>query len=205
MIFLNILQEVYMFKRIIFLFLCSFLLYMSSFLVLKSSASSYQVVYLELGCGDDILEIEDCVIISGVVDTNCIGEYDVYYFYDEDFDIMLTYDVRERVPGIYGYLGIHRTHDQQVVLVSDTNDRILNKFESLPMGVSKVRLHFPKRLLVPDTYVIRLDLASRLAIQFVCDSQPTCLKFELNDYTTKRGNRRRGYFSTIIDWEIMNS
>ena len=69
-----------MFKRIIFLFLCSFLLYISGFLVLKSHASSYQVIYIEAGCDDDILEIEDCVIISGSVDLMQVGEYDVYYF-----------------------------------------------------------------------------------------------------------------------------
>ena len=123
---------------------------------------------------------------------------------DEEFDMVLTYDVREKVPGVYGFLSITRLKEQQCALISDTNDIMHNKFDSLPMGLSKVRLHFPKRMFAPGRYASILNLASDFSMgSRTFDSARYNLRFELNDYTTRRGNNRPGFFSTLIDWEIV--
>ena len=123
---------------------------------------------------------------------------------DEDFDIILTYDVREKIPGLYGYLALVRANTQELVIVSDTHDVAYSKLEALPLGISKVRLHFPKRLLGVGTYVINTSLVSQFNVSGnQIDGIRPKLQFEINDYRTNRGNNRQGYFSTIIDWEIM--
>lgn len=122
---------------------------------------------------------------------------------DEDFWIEFTFNAREKVPGVYGYLSFTRVKDREIVFVSDTNDFELNKMESLPLGVSKVRLHFPKRVFAAGAYIVRVTLNSRFTPKWIFDESNPCLKFELNDYRTRRGNRREGNYSTIVDWEFV--
>ena len=123
---------------------------------------------------------------------------------DEDFYVELTIHVKEKVPGIYGYFAIDRKKDRVRVFQSDSNDVVNNKFESLPIGTSKVRLHIPKRLIAAGGYVISCSLSSRFNISgHVADWVYPCVGFELNDYFTSRGNNRHGFFSTLIDWEFV--
>ena len=87
---------------------------------------------------------------------------------------------------------------------SDTHDIGHNKMELLPLGVSKVRLCFPRRLLAPGEYTIEINMSSRFSTQQITfDRVKYCVKFDLNDYSTIRGNSRQGFFSTIIDWKIV--
>jgi len=123
---------------------------------------------------------------------------------DEDFYIELTYNVQERIPGMYGVLYVVRTKDQIRTIMSDTHDIGYNKIESLPLGVSKVRLCFPRRLLAPGEYTVEINMSSRFSTQQITfDRVKYCVKFDLNDYSTIRGNSRQGFFSTIIDWEFV--
>ena len=93
--------------------------------------------------------------------------------------------------------------DGTEVLVSDSNDVIYNKLETLPIGESKVRLHFPKRLLAPGTYLAGVNINSNFdAGGLYLQSLMPFLKFETHDFTTERGDQRNGFFSTIIDWEF---
>ena len=123
---------------------------------------------------------------------------------DEDFDIMLTYDVREKIPGIYAVIAFKQAKDQVMVFVSDTNDVIANKFESLPIGISKLRFHVPQRLLAAGNYLVQVNVSSQLGTLWkLHELIYPCLQFDINDYLTRRGNRRPGFFSTLIDWEIV--
>lgn len=134
---------------------------------------------------------------------NAIGEPSASLSCDEDFYIEITYNVREKVPGLYGYLAIERKSDRLLMLQTDSNDVVINSFDNLPLGESKVRLHFPKRMIGQGSYMINVNLSSRFNITgHVIDRAYPCVGFELNDYTTDRGNRRRGFFSTIISWDI---
>lgn len=122
---------------------------------------------------------------------------------DEDFFIELTYDVRERVPGLFGSMVIKRVKDQIEAFTSSTRDVTDSTFDSMPAGINKVRLHFPKRLMSPGEYIISINLNSRLSTtRFAFDEATDCLKFELNDYTTLRGNHRAGFFSTNVEWKV---
>ena len=69
-----------MFKKITFLIFFLFLLYIGAFSIIKTKATSGQVIYIELGCSGYNYEIEDCIIISGTVDVDTIGEYKITYF-----------------------------------------------------------------------------------------------------------------------------
>ena len=122
---------------------------------------------------------------------------------DEDFDIILTYNVREKVHGAYGFFGIVRALDDVVVLQSLSTDTELNNFDELPLGVSQMRVHIPKRMFAPGAYAVSMSIASNFYRDFFIDKSMRCLKFELNDYRTKRGNTRVGFFSTILDWEVL--
>ncbi|MBR2266116.1 MAG: Wzt carbohydrate-binding domain-containing protein, partial [Paludibacteraceae bacterium] len=151
----------------------------------------------------DVLEDKPVQLIHAEVQ-NAKGEITTKLSCDEDFYIELIYDVREKVPGIYGYFAIDRARDQVRVFQSDSNDMISNKFETLPLGKSKVRMHFPNRMLAPGEYIVNLSLASPFNIGGTrIDWTYGVLKFDLSDILTKRGNNRHGFFSTIVDWEFV--
>lgn len=125
---------------------------------------------------------------------------------DEDFFIELTYNMRERVPGLFGSMVIRRVKDQIEAFTSSSRDVTDSTFESMPQGINKVRLHFPKRLMSPGEYILSINLNSRFSTtRFAFDEATDCLKFELNDYTSLRGNHRAGFFSTNVEWKILNS
>ncbi len=151
----------------------------------------------------EVLEEKPIQLIRAEI-KNAKGEPAASLSCDEDFYLELTYDVRKKIPGLYGQFAVIRISDQIRVLQSDSNDIIMNKLESLPLGVSKVRLHFPKRLLGHGVFTINTSVASRFNTQgWNIDLNVSRLRFEINDYSTDRGNNRVGFFSTIIDWEII--
>lgn len=151
----------------------------------------------------NLLEDKPVQLIRAEV-LNSGGEVTSSISCDEDFDIVFTYDVRKKVPGLFGYFALFRANTQEIVLVSDTNDAVYNKFESLPMGETKVRLHFPKRLLGPGAYLVNTSLTSQFNVTGDrVDATGFCLRLDMNDYQTNRGNKRQGFFSTIINWEIL--
>ena len=152
----------------------------------------------------EVLEEKPVQLIRAEI-KNAKGEPSASLSCDEDFYLELTYDVRKKIPGLYGQFAVIRISDQIRVLQSDSNDIIMNKLESLPLGVSKVRLHFPKRLLGHGVFTINTSVASRFNTQgWNIDLNVSRLRFEINDYSTDRGNNRVGFFSTIIDWEIIS-
>ena len=148
----------------------------------------------------DVLEEKPIQLIHAELH-NAQGQIASSFSCDEDFVIELEYEVHEKMPGVYGFCAIDKGKDQLRVFVSDSNDLQLNKFESLHIGVNKVRLRIPKRLLSPGSYTIQLNLLSRFSQGGWTFDRVKGLKFELNDYITYRGNARQGFFSTIIDWE----
>ena len=134
---------------------------------------------------------------------NSKGETNASLSCDEDFTVELTLNVKERVPGVYGCLVVYRASDEMKVFVTDSNDLHAQMMEQLPIGISQIRLHYPKRMLSHGTYKINIAFSSRFSVtERIVDRVANCLRFELNDYMTQRGNRREGFLSTLIDWEI---
>ena len=150
----------------------------------------------------DVLEDKPIQLIHAEIQ-NAEGKPTNLLSCDEDFYIALTYDIREQLPSVYGYIAIDRMSDQIQVFHADSNDVENNHLAALPLGKSKVRIHFPKRLIAPGEYIISLSLNSRYTKTWTFDQAKYCIKLDLHDYNTPRGNNRRGFFSTLIDWEIL--
>jgi lipopolysaccharide transport system ATP-binding protein len=113
--------------------------------------------------------------------------------------------VRETVAGLYGYMDVSRT-DGTSVMVSDSFDAQDNPLESLPPGRRRLRIVIPARILGPGDYLVLLNFTShRSKTGFNVDSPGIVARFHLDDYTTRRGNARGGYFSTKLDWTITQS
>ncbi len=153
----------------------------------------------------DVIEEKAVQLIHAEVQ-NSNGEPTYSLSCDEDFYIVLSFNVKEKVPGLHVYFTINRTIDNQYVFQSLSNDSQYNVIESMPLGVSKVRLRIPRRLLNYGSYMITVTLMSHFSVgEPRIDRKIGCVGFELNDYTSRWGNKRAGFFSTLIDWEILDN
>ncbi len=101
--------------------------------------------------------------------------------------------------GYYGYLQISKS-DGTIVMVSDSNDLKKNSFDALKKGLNKIVLTIPPRTLGPGTYTIYVNFTDNNGNTL--DSPGNLFSFHLDDILTSRGNKRGGFFSTLISWEI---
>jgi len=121
---------------------------------------------------------------------------------DEEFIIRMYFNVKERVPGVYGYLHFQRS-DGIITWVMDSNDVENNKLEQLPIGKSVVEIRIPKRTMGHGQYLICLNFTSNQnAGGWDVDSPLDCLQVTISDDNTARGDRRGGYLSKILKWNI---
>ena len=110
--------------------------------------------------------------------------------------------IREAVPGLYGYMDISRP-DGTSVLVSDSFDAQQNPLELLPVGRRCLRITIPARTLAPGDYFVLLNFTShRSKTGFNVDSPGIVARFRLDDYSTRRGNSRDGFFSARLQWDF---
>lgn len=122
---------------------------------------------------------------------------------DEDIILEMTFLVRKKIPGIYGYFHFCRAADESVVWVSDSNDAIPGKLETLPIGESKVRIRFPKRTIAGGEYLAGLNFTSHHNLSgFDVDSPEFFAKIGVHDYATDRADSRLGAYSTLLPWEF---
>ncbi len=169
----------------------------------KYMAQSVDTANIGIVWNKEVLDDKPIQLIHAEIQ-NAKGDPTYSLSCDEDFYVEFTYNVKEKVPGVCGFLAIDRVKDQLRIFQIDSNDVEYNHFASLPLGVSKVRIHFPKRLIAAGEYVINSNLISSFNISGrIIDAVYPCLSFELNDFSLGRGNNRQGCFSTILDWEIL--
>jgi lipopolysaccharide transport system ATP-binding protein len=122
--------------------------------------------------------------------------------FDCDKPVLIRLDimVRKSLPGLYGYVGINRPDGTQV-LVSDSFDGGSgNPMDNLAVGVHSLMLTLPPRTLGHGDYMVHFSMVSPSADNFVVDVPGIVCGFGLDDYTSKRGNQRAGYFSTLLAW-----
>jgi homopolymeric O-antigen transport system ATP-binding protein len=86
-------------------------------------------------------------------------------------------------------------------MISDSNDTVPNPADHLSVGFHFVKTVIPRRTLAAGQYSIYVSLASRQADKFIVDNPQIVCGFNLDDLTSKRGNTRPGYFSTLLKWE----
>jgi len=122
---------------------------------------------------------------------------------DRSFCICIDYEARRRVPGLYGYLQLQRP-DGTVVYEGDSFDGAQNLLGELGAGSGTVVITIPRRVLGPGTYTIYLSFASGLDVAGPEIDIPGIVgEFALDDSSTRRGNRRNGYLSVILEWTPM--
>ncbi len=129
------------------------------------------------------------------------GNITEHYSCDQEIVLLLTYEIRKMLRGLYGYLQI-TTGDQAVALVSDSFDGGSNPFEMLGIGRHQLSITLPARTLAPGDYYIYLNFTSPEQPGDNVDSPGTVCRFHLDDTASKRGNRRGGFFSTLLDWRL---
>lgn len=132
---------------------------------------------------------------------NCAPKFDC----DDPITIKLEIHIRKQIPGLYGYLGIGKPDGTQV-LVSDSFDVETNTpLDSLPVGLSILVVTIPPRTLGHGDFTVQFSMASLLADNFQVDLPGIVCGFSLDDFTSKRGNLRAGFFSTLLPWRKLET
>ena len=120
---------------------------------------------------------------------------------DEPVIVELMCVVHRRVPGLFGYLSISR--DGAAVMVTDSFDVAPNPLDGLSPGEYQVRIPIPARTLGPGDYTVYANFSSRAGLKgFSVDTPGVICAFRLDDFASRRGNRRQGYFSTLLRWQV---
>lgn len=120
---------------------------------------------------------------------------------DEPLFIVFDWHVRKKVPGVYGYLIIRRM-DMTTIIEGDSHDVAPNVLDGLPPGTYRVRVEIPSRSLGVGEYEVYMNFTSLMGDQWTVHSPGVIGSFTLVDTTSKRGNNRNGYFSTLLPWLI---
>jgi len=121
---------------------------------------------------------------------------------DEDVFIEIGCMSRKPLPDLYGDINLFK--DGSIMLDSDSFDTGHNEFANLPEGRYLFSLKIPKRTLGHGVYDINIAFASSHASSgFKVDGYNGITSFQVNDYTTDRGDRRGGHFSMLIDWKMV--
>ena len=182
--------------------------------MLKSTGSIESIVseYMRSAHSENVNAFYDRPIVDAQADFQMLhaefqdenGNMRQSFSCDEDIILEMTFLVRKKVPGIYGYFHFVRTSDELEVWVSDSNDVEQSKLEYLPMGKSKVRIRFPKRTIAAGEYYAGLNFASNMNLfRFNVESPLFFATIEVHDYLTNRADSRLGTFSTLLSWEFI--
>jgi lipopolysaccharide transport system ATP-binding protein len=124
---------------------------------------------------------------------------------DNPINIKFDIQVRRQLSGLYGYIGIVKPDGTQV-LVSDSFDAAtVNPLDSLPVGTNTFSVIVPPRTLGHGDYMINFSMASQSADNFHVDVAGIVCGFSLDDFTSRRGNGRAGFFSTLLPWRKLEN
>jgi lipopolysaccharide transport system ATP-binding protein len=120
---------------------------------------------------------------------------------DHPLYICIEYSATRRVPGLYGSMTLQRL-DGTSIFEGDSRDSGVNPLDDLTAGSGTLIVKIPPRVLGPGTYQIILSFASELDPSGLdVDDAGIVGEFGLDDTKTFIGNRRRGYLSTILNWQ----
>lgn len=124
---------------------------------------------------------------------------------DSSVTVELQCVARAAVRGMYGYLEVQRA-DGTTVLVSDSYDVRYNPLEAPAAGEHVVQVEIPPRSLAPGDYQVLVSFASSIVGNEPHLHFPGIVaRFVLEDTSSSRGNARRGYFSTLLNWHVSSS
>lgn len=118
---------------------------------------------------------------------------------DEPVVIDCVCRVKQRIPGVYGYLEV-RDAGGIVALVSDSMDALPNELDGLPPGRHQLRVVLPPRTLAPGSYTVYMNFTASSGE--TVDAPGVVCAFDLEDRTSMRGNHRAGYHSVLLRWTV---
>jgi lipopolysaccharide transport system ATP-binding protein len=121
---------------------------------------------------------------------------------DEAVILDILFRVRERIPGLYCYLDISRI-DGTMVMMSDSFDTVPNPLDRLPIGLHNIRITIPARTLAHGDYFVKMTFTGLGGGITPIHSPGIVCSFSLTDFTSQRGNKRPGFFSTLLSWEVL--
>ena len=120
---------------------------------------------------------------------------------DEQIVVELTFRVNQTIPGLYCWLDLSKT-DGTLVLMSDSFDTPPNPLDNLIKGLYLIKITIPPRTLASGDYNINLVFTGFLGGAMPVDDPGIVGHIRLDDFISTRGNRRPGFFSTLLPWEI---
>ena len=112
--------------------------------------------------------------------------------------IEIVGQIHRTVPGLFGYFDI-RKNDGTTVMESDSYDTEPNPFDELNTGFHHFSVTIPPRSLGVGDYRVYINFSSNVSVNSFNEGGELC-SFTIYDETSKRGNRRRGFFSTQLNW-----
>jgi lipopolysaccharide transport system ATP-binding protein len=124
---------------------------------------------------------------------------------DDAVFIDINYAMTRKIPGMYAYLAVHRL-DGTMVYEGDSTDAPGNPLGTADIGRGVLTIEIPPRTLGAGTYQIYLGIASDIdSAGPRIDVPGICGEFHLDDPATRLGNRRAGYLSTRLIWQLKAS
>jgi lipopolysaccharide transport system ATP-binding protein len=119
---------------------------------------------------------------------------------DDTVKIEILFHVNYRVRGIYCCLFITNI-DGTIIMMSDSHDTQPNPLSDLSIGLHTISIDIPPRTLAHGEYVINLKFTEPGMRTPLAEVDQGC-SFSLDDFRTKRGNKRPGYFSLALNWKV---
>ena len=135
---------------------------------------------------------------------NQSGEPCTQFSCDEEVMLRVRLRVRRKTPGLYAYLDLS-LEDGTTVLVSDSLDAGTNPLDALDVGDHHLHVTVPRRSIGSGRYGATMVLNSRSADSFYVDGPLVVGRFSVSDTRTWRGDRRRGFLSTLPGWVVATS
>lgn len=129
-------------------------------------------------------------------DGNIVQKFDC----DNPINIKFDIQVHKQLPGLYGYLAIYKPDGTQVLESDSFDTATVNPLDNLPIGMNTFNVTLPPRILGHGDYMIYFSMACPSADNFNVDVPGIVCGFSLDDFTSKRGNQRIGFFSTLLLW-----
>jgi lipopolysaccharide transport system ATP-binding protein len=127
------------------------------------------------------------------------GEESAVFTCDSPIHVELLIRLAEKETGDYGYMAI-QDRKEVTVLVSDSNDAQRNLFDRLSVGMNRLIIEIPRRLLAGGSYSVYLNFTDSHGTSI--DSPGKVCFFDVTDILTPRGDRRGGYLSTLLTWKL---
>jgi lipopolysaccharide transport system ATP-binding protein len=130
------------------------------------------------------------------------GEPTAQFDCDQPIYIVIDFLAARSVGGLHGHLQLQRL-DGTIVYEADSDDMGVNPFDGLTAGRGTIGIKIPARILGPATYQIYLSFYANFdAYGRMIDVPGVVAEFSLDDTSTHRGNRRQGFLSLRLPWQI---